>query len=218
MKLSLFCPSRGRPDEARALKHSFDSTILTTDAELVFLIDKDDPLRESYPDSFIFGDPTGDPTGPLNREALRSRSEIVGFIGDDSRFETDGWDEKVLAALETPGFCWTMDGTNNAPWPSTCFVSRAIPDALGWFVLPGLRRGFFDSVWVVLARLTASAHLLPEVMVRHDNSAGDPRSPNFLPERRVPAEVIAQDEAVFRRWQDQQAKADAQRIRRVLYQ
>jgi len=110
-----------------------------------------------------------------------------------------------------------MDGTNPNPWPSTCFVSKKITDALGWFVLPGLRRGYFDVVWVALAALTKSERLLPDVMIRHDNSAGDPKSKNFKPERRVDPEVIASDQRVFRTWQLEQAMRDAQTIRRALY-
>lgn len=225
MRLSLFCPSRGRPDEARALKHSFDQTMTLPHVELVFLVDEDDPTRFAYPkygyggynNGIIIGPGTGDPTGPLNRAVAKSESDIVGFIGDDSRFESVGWDAKVLDALREPGFCWTADGTNPNPWPSTCFVNRTIPEALGWFVLPGLRRGYFDVVWITLAQLTQSARLLPDVMIRHDNGAGDPRSPNFLPERRVSPAVIESDRMVFETWNREQAKADAGRLRRVLY-
>jgi len=184
---------------------------------LVFCVDDDDPTLADYPPVVAAGPPTGDPTGPLNRAALAATSDIVGFCGDDSRFETPGWDTRVLEALRRPGFCWTADGTNPNPWPSTCFVNKSIVDALGWFVLPGLRRGYFDVAWVELARLTDSARLLPDVMIRHDNSAGDPHSPNYLPERRVPPQVIASDQQVFERWQATQAKADAQRLRRILY-
>lgn len=225
MRLTLFCPSRGRPAEARALKASFDQTKATLDAELVFLLDDDDPTRHDYPrygyggygDGLLIATGTGDPTGPLNRAVAGSKSDIVGFCGDDSRPETLGWDLEVMGSLKEPGFCWAMDGTNPNPWPSTCFVNRVIPQTLGWFVLPGLRRGYFDVVWAELARLTHSARLLPGVMIRHDNSAGDPHSPNYVPERQVPPEIIAADQRVFEAWMRDDARTDAQRLRRALY-
>ncbi len=216
MKISLFCPSRGRPTEAQEVLEAFLKNTTRSDVELVFLVDDDDPTAPQYPGSVVLGPPTGSPTGPLNRAALASESDIVGFTGDDSRIETKGWDQRVVDALREPGFCWTSD-SHDWPWPSTIFVSRTIPETLGWLVLPELRRGFFDVVWVELARLTQSARMLDDVLIRHDNSAGDPASPNFQPERLVPPAIIAGDQVVFDTWMKVQARSDAQRLRRVLY-
>ncbi len=179
-------------------------------------MDDDDESKSSYPRGTRCGPGDGTPTGPLNRAVAESKSDIVGFIGDDSRFETVGWDERIKKVLREPGFAWCSDG-HDWPWPSTIFVSRTIPDTLGWLVLPELRRGFFDVVWVELARLTQSARMLEDVLIRHDNSAGDPTSPNFRPERLVPPAIIAGDQVVFDTWMKVQARSDAQRLRRVLY-
>src|SRR6185503_5874225 len=102
--------------------------------------------------------------------ALASKSDIVGFIGDDSRFETVGWDEKVIHALRRPGFCWTNEG-HDRPWPSTVFVSREIVQALGYLALPTLKRGYFDVVWIGLAEQTHTDRVLPEVMIRQDRKS-----------------------------------------------
>lgn len=211
MTITLFCPSRGRPKEAAALRESFIAT-KATDAELVFCVDSDDRTRSEYPMVApaavqVFA-PTGDPTGPLNQAALASSAPIIGFIGDDSRFETPGWDVRVERALEKPGLCWPMDGTAKNPWPSTIFVSRDIVRRLGWLSLPALRRGFFDVVWVELAKQTGTARMLGDVMVRHDNSPGDPSSPNYIPERRVPPDVIAADERAYWAWRNGPSFAD----------
>lgn len=198
--LTVFCPSRGRPDEARALLESFKRTKIGDQTRLIFLLDDDDLSAKDYPKPRIIGEPTGDPTGPLNREALRSDADIIGFIGDDSRFETPGWDVKVEWALEHPGFAWPMDGTAKHPWPSACFVSREIVEKLGWLSLPQLRRGFFDVVWFRLAEATGTGHPLYDVWIKHDNSPGNPMSPNFIPEREVPPKVIQADEVAFWEW------------------
>lgn len=144
-----------------------------------------------------------------------SSAAIVGFLGDDSRFETMGWDQKVLDALRTPGFCWGDDG-HARPWPTTIFISRVITDALGWMVPPTLRRGFFDVVWLELANRTDTARVIP-AMFRHDNSAGDIHSPNCRPEAVVQPEVIAADEQAYRLWREQDFPKDAQRIRHAIY-
>lgn len=213
--IDLFCPSRGRPDAAWEVRRSFDATSVTNEVTLSFCVDDDDPTLSQYPTPIIVGRSTGDPTGPLNAAALASRAEIVGFLGDDTRFETVGWDAQVIEAMKEPSFCWGDDG-NQVPWPSTVFITRSITDALGYMVHPSLRRGFFDVQWVNLARLTRTERVI-EAMFRHDNSAGDPKSPNFKPSHQVPPHVIASDEAAFNHWMKFQMKADAQRIRHAIY-
>lgn len=213
----MFCPSRGRPQEAHQVLKSFQSTVSNKDGRLVFLVDNDDPTQYDYPNGWVaLRNPTGDPTGPLNYWAMRSASPVLGFMGDDSRFETPGWDLKVIDALSTPGFAWGMDGTSNRPWPSTCFISREIVRALKYMVPPTLRRGFFDVAWVQLANATNTTRVI-DAMFRHDNSPGDPSSPNFIPERRVPPEVIKSDEAAFNEWLGRDYRTDVRAIRHTLY-
>lgn len=196
---------------------SFYKTAITYEqVGLTFLLDNDDPTRGRYPGRTIVGDPTGDPTGPLNRQAIVTDEPIIGFCGDDTRFETVGWDLKVLEALRTPGFVWGGDG-HEVPWPSTVFITRTITDALGWMVPPTLRRGYFDVVWLNLARLTKTDRVLKDVMFRHDNSAGDPMSPNFKASYQVPPHIIASDQSAFDHWQANDMKRDAQRIRHAIF-
>lgn len=179
-------------------------------------MDKDDPTKDKYRGRVHVGEPTGDPTGPLNVAALSSNSDIIGFAGDDSRFETKGWDDQVLEALKTPGFCYGFDGTSPTAWPSAAFISKEIIDVLGYMVPPTLRRGFFDVVWMDLANATKTTRIIP-AMFRHDNSPGDPKSKNFIPERQVPPAVIAADEAAYREWRATQFQSDVRKLRHVLY-
>jgi hypothetical protein len=216
MMLTLFCPSRGRPKEATALMESFLATKASPDTELVFLVDKDDPTRSDYPTSLILGEPTGDPTGPLNRAALASEADIVGFTGDDSRLTTPGWDVLVEGVLRAPGFCWGYDGTSDRPWPSTAFISRSIIQTLGWMVPPTLRRGFFDIAWTVLADSTKTVRIV-QANFPHDNSRGDPSKPNYDPTFQVPPDVIAQDERAFQEWMTNAMPRDVQKLRHLIY-
>jgi hypothetical protein len=209
--ISLFCPSRGRPKAAQELLDSFLATKGLNSTELIFLVDADDDSGKTYPGNVRWGDPTGDPTGPLNRAAVTATADIVGFIGDDSRLETVGWDLQVTRALDTPGFCWGFDGTSPSAWPSTIFVSKRIVNSLGWLALPTLKRGFFDVCWVKLAQDSGMARVIP-AMFRHDNSAGDPASPNFKPEAQVPPAVIAEDEAAYKAWL-KDAASDVRKVR-----
>mgnify|MGYP001579057493 CR=1 FL=1 len=86
------------------------------------------------------------------------------------------------------------------------FISRIIPDTLGWMVPPALQRGFFDVAWVVLGELTKTTRILDDVVIPHDNSKGY-----------VDPEIIAQDEAAYRDWEQHHAKFDAQKVRHAIY-
>jgi len=198
---------------------SFLQTKALPDTELVFLVDRDDPEWGGYLfDNFdtIIGEPTGDPTGPLNHAALACEAEIIGFCGDDSRMETPGWDVLVEGVLRAPGFCWGYDGTSDRPWPSTAFISRQIIQALGWMVPPTLRRGFFDVAWLELANRTGTAQVI-DAMFRHDNSKGDPSKPNYDPAFQVPPEVIAADEVAYHTWLRDSMRSDVQKLRHLIY-
>lgn len=198
------------------MRESFHSTVVTNDVELVFLVDSDDPTAGDYGQGVIVGTPTGDPTGPLNAAVRVSKSDAVGFLGDDSRFETFGWDRKVLDAMKEPSICWGSDG-HEKPWPSTVFITRTITDALGYMVPPTLRRGYFDVVWIQLATRTGTSRVLSDVAFPHDNSAGDPTSPNFKPSHQVPPGVIESDRLAYDQWVRNDMNRDAQKVRRAIY-
>lgn len=216
MLVTMFCPSRGRPQAARELLESFERTRKTSLVSLIFLVDSDDPTKDDYPVAYTrIGVPTGDPTGPLNVAALASEDDAVGFMGDDSRFETDGWDVMVLEALKNSSFVWGDDG-HERPWPTTVFISTPIVKALGYMVPPTLRRGYFDVAWIELANATKTTRVIP-AMFRHDNSAGDVNSPNCKPEAVVPPAIIASDERAFHWWRENDLKKDVRLIRHAIY-
>lgn len=212
MTIDLFCPSRGRPQAARELLDNFDKTKRLDTTRLIFILDSDDQTQWDYPRvAFagrqiyepIHGPSTGDPVGPLNREALKSKADIVGYIGDDSRFETQGWDLLVEKAINDAGggFCWANDG-HEKPWPSTVFISREIVQTLGWLALPTTKRGYFDAVWIHLATATGRAIALPEVMIRHNN-VGEGVRPDIIESDRIASEA----------WAKTQSRKDAAAIR-----
>jgi hypothetical protein len=81
-------------------------------------------------------------------------------------------------------------------------------------VPPSLKRGYFDVVWAELGKSTNTATVIP-AMFRHDNSAGDPTSPNFRLEAQVPPEVIAADKVAYAAWRANDAVSDVRKIRRL---
>ncbi len=203
MSIELLCPSRGRPDAARELLASFRATVTLPSTRLVFLLDDDDPTAGDYPEVRVIAPGDGTPTGPLNRAALASEAAVVGFIGDDSRFATKGWDAEVERAIREPGFAYGPDDTGPPIWPSTAFVTTDIVRAIGYFALPTLKRGFFDRQWISVARGAGVERALT-AHFPHDNA-----------DHPVSKEVIRADEEAFRRWGVDGALADARTAQQV---
>lgn len=87
------------------------------------------------------------------------------IAGDDSVGRTPGWDT-VLAAAAAP--C-------NVVWPDDLyrqhctqpFVGGDLCRALGWFVWPGTRHLFCDTVWGMLHAALQRGGFMPEVVYEH---------------------------------------------------
>lgn len=204
MSIELICPSRGRPDAAKQLLASFKDTAVLDTTRLIFAVDDDDPTVADYPGEVVIGPSSGDPTAPLNRLAFASTATICGFLGDDSRLVTKGWDREVERALREPGFAYGPDDTSGpAIWPSTCFVTTDIVRAIGYFALPSLKRGFFDRQWISVARAAKLERPLRSHFP-HDNS-----------EHPVAKAVIQADEKAFLEWGNAGALIDAKKAEHV---
>lgn len=74
----------------------------------------------------------------------------VGWVADDNRFRTKGWDEMVAEHLTRTPIVFGNDVVSPGSKPSHVFMDARIPRALGWLLLPGLHRAFFDDAWQTL--------------------------------------------------------------------
>src|SRR5688500_11587305 len=115
--LVVIVPSRGRPHAAAELTVAFEETC-EADTKLVFAVDADDPTLEDYSQA-VFGTdanigiwedtPSNSMVAALNACARFWAHDgfapsAIGFMGDDHRPRTKGWDAAYLTALaERPG-------------------------------------------------------------------------------------------------------------------
>lgn len=172
-ELLVIVPSRGRPGNARALVDAFTATS-TGHADLLIAIDDDDPLAADY------DQPTGVTVvcaprlglaGTLNVTAVRQARNYryVGFMGDDHRPRTLGWDAVVVDELQRlgTGVVYGNDLIQGAALPTAVFLTSDIVTALGYMVPPGLRHLFLDNFWLRLGRDLDAISYLPDVIVEH---------------------------------------------------
>jgi hypothetical protein len=176
--MAILVPSRGRPGNVVELLDEIDSTA-TTEVTVLIGIDEDDPTGSDYLDRCIEHPRVIMHVAPRMRlarwldlladRALGFGYDHIGFMGDDHRPRTEGWDSHVSVALEHlgSGLVYTADGLQNDRLPTSCFWTRDIIESLGFFCPPQLHHMFLDNFWLQLALDLGRVKYLPTVMIEH---------------------------------------------------
>ncbi|MGW4102303.1 glycosyltransferase family 2 protein [Streptomyces sp. NPDC004976] len=183
--LTVIVPSRGRPHTVAQLAEAFRATC-TEATWLLFTVDEDDPEYQAYVDAVseqlvrhgrvaVSSQPRGTMVTALNTGAQTLleapgpvRPDAIGFMGDDHRPRTTGWDRRYLDALTTlPGIVYGNDLLQGANLPTQCAISAPIVRALGHMAPPELTHLYVDNYWRDLGRAAGCITYLPDVVVEH---------------------------------------------------
>lgn len=171
MALLVLCPSRGRPDAAREVWASFMATRLGSKTDLRFVVDEDDPTFDQYDRPVLRSPALGSMVGALNFAALGNldRYDVLGFIGDDHRFRTPGWDSLIaeLMARYGPGIAYADDLAQRQNLPTQVFISTEIVRALGYMALPTCRHLYVDNAWKTLGEKADCLYYMPSIIIEH---------------------------------------------------
>jgi hypothetical protein len=183
-EMVVLVPSRGRPQNIVDLVHAWIRTKAT--AALYVLVDDDDPrlldylaigMRESTFPFTVIEQPARRLGPTLNYWAIdiinnigspQSTPKIIGFMGDDHRPRTEGWDARICAALAArPGVAYGNDLLQGANLPTAAFISTVLIDALGYMVPRGLIHMYLDNFWKELGTNLDALHYLDDIIIEH---------------------------------------------------
>lgn len=174
--LTVFVPTKGRPQNAKRLKQQFEITT-RADTRLVFILsntDTDENLREytSFKNKAMLVAPEKPGfVAPLNQGYRRIPEEsfAVGFMGDDHFPATVGWDERVIDELKKlgSGLVYGNDKLQEQSIPTQIFMTNDIPQALGFMTLPRLKHLYADNFWLDLGNALGRIKYLPDVVIEH---------------------------------------------------
>jgi hypothetical protein len=162
----------------------------------------------------------------LNAGALETlekwpHERAIGFVGDDHRFRTPGWDLTFLESLKArKGFVYGNDlFWRNGEIPTQIFISAEIIKCLGWMGLPSCKHLYIDNVWRELGEATGSIRYFSDVVVEHMHPAGG-KAEWDEGHRRVNSEqMYSHDAAAFAAWRDSDRFLDdVAKVRRALTQ
>jgi hypothetical protein len=170
--LEVLIPSRGRPGSVERVVRSYALTCRAS-TKIRFAFDEDDPkidanIKASQGHSFMIG-PRDTLTGWTNKLAKRhlGHAPALGSFGDDHQPVTDGWDEKLLAALPAGGGYSYPNDQRRDDIPEACVISSTIVRALGWMSPPFVSHWWQDNVWADLGRGAGCLVYCPDVIVKH---------------------------------------------------
>lgn len=234
--LVVIVPTRDRPESAEQLVRAFADTC-TADTELVFALDDNAPSLPGYRGVVEFANNmrlfrVGEVTLPSRNmgEALRlavaavtspdavSPPFAVGFMGDDHRPRTKGWDTAYLQALRElgTGIVYGNDLLQGANLPTQVAMTSDIIRALGHMAPPTLVHMYLDNYWKELGERAGCLRYLPDVVVEHVHplAQGLPMDEWDEGHRRVNSrEMYATDHAAYVRWKYMQMPVEVAKVR-----
>lgn len=215
--LIFIVPSRERPEAAQALIETFRQTC-TADTELVFALDDSDPTRDDYPGTTHVG-PSRNMVEALNGAAKAVTSGdapfAVGFMGDDHRPRTRGWDTEYLKTLRElgTGIVYGDDLLQGRNLPTQCAMTADIVLTLGYMSPPSLTHMYVDNFWLTLGRSADCVRYLPDVVIEHRHPvAGKAQWDEGYLRVNDPG-MFAKDEAAYLEYCQSQLAEDVQKVR-----
>jgi hypothetical protein len=106
-----------------------------------------------------------------NNTALRvvNDCDIIGWIADDSRYRTPGWDTAVRKAIADGA---TMVMTNDLHMgaeraQANIYVHSDFVKVLGWLALPYVKHLYVDSAWTLMGQKGSFLTYLDDVHIEH---------------------------------------------------
>jgi hypothetical protein len=116
--------------------------------------------------------------GALNRTAAyvldnaMDNPKAIGFMGDDHRPRTIGWDTAYLETLRAkPGFVYGNDLHQGRRIPTQVAISAPVVRALGHMAPDVLTHLYVDDYWKNLGTSAGCLTYLPEIVVEHCHPA-----------------------------------------------
>lgn len=209
--LTVFVPTRGRPDVLNEFCYHFELT-RRDNSKPIFIIDEDDPVKDQYfarnksKAEILVAPPSArGMTGALNWAFRQYATQgklgfAVGFMGDDHRPRTEGWDTRYIQALleMNTGFVYGDDLLQHERMPTQIAFTTDIALALGYMSPPAFQHLNVDIYWKDLGDAIDRIKYLEDVVVEHMHPiAGKARlDKNY---RAVNSPVVAgRDNAAYR--------------------
>jgi hypothetical protein len=139
----------------------------------------------------------------------------LGFMGDDHRPRTIGWDAAYLAALRElgTGIVYGDDLLQGEQLPTQCAMTADIAATLGYMCPPSLRHMYVDNFWKDLGKAVGCLQYLPDVTVEHMHPVAGKADWDEGHKRVNDQSVYAADARTYHAYRESSSAADVAKIR-----
>jgi hypothetical protein len=224
--LLMVVPTRGRPQNVRDLYQSWvDNT--TGDADLLFVVDDDDPQLGTYrnqmawmPRAMLKTVPPGlRMVGALNKVATQEALmyEAIGFMGDDHRPRTRQWNIRLCEALDHPvGITYGNDLLQGEAMPTAVVMTSNIIQALGYMAPPSMLHLCVDLVWKEWGKALGVLSYLDDVIIEHMHPAIGKAMNDAGYQMANSPEQVTRDSAAYYEYMESGFHDDVAKLRELL--
>lgn len=173
-------PTRNRVENALGLLHTWYDTSEDESSGLLFIVGTEDPRFKEYedkiPEQHLLTFPERGLVKALNYAVscgYAEEYEALGFMGDDHRPRTYGWDSAYLESLRELGYGYVYgnDLLMGERIPTQVAISSSIIRALGFFGPPGFTHLNVDLSWKDMGEALGKLRYLPDVIIEHMHPA-----------------------------------------------
>jgi len=224
--LLVIVPSRGRPDNIAELADAWQATDAA--ADLLVAVDIDDSELGRYQKAFLDYYPRfqlvngpRERLGPtLNRLAVQRAPNhfAIGFMGDDHRPRTEGWDVRMVETLREmgTGLVYGNDLFQRENLPTAVFMTSDIVRTLGYMHPPGLIHLFLDNYWLGLGQALGRIRYLDDVVIEHVHPLAKTAEWDEGYREANSQAMYARDHATFTRWVREDSQAAIAKLRAMI--
>lgn len=222
--IACMVPSRGRPQNVAELIEAWTTTTTGVYGQphLHIAIDDDDPELDGYlaidlpKFATLWRGPRRRLGGTLNWLApiLAQRCNVIGFMGDDHRPRSFGWDHQVERSIVAGDrVVYGNDLVQGQNLPTAVFMDSRIVLATGYFVLPGQIHLWMDNYWKTLGEQLQSLTYLPDMIIEHVHPITGKVGWDEHYVANNASHVWENDERIYKEWVATQMPADIAAIR-----
>lgn len=235
-------PTRDRPQTAPELVEAFRTTC-TADTLLAIVVDESDPGGARYAEALgidlvdvthataedwatlrsrrhgVFSTPSRTMVEALNLAATalveHLRPFAVGFMGDDHRPRTSGWDERYTHTLRLlgSGIVYGDDLLQGEKLPTQAAMTADIVRELGFMAPPKLVHLYVDNFWRDLGTRAECLRYVPDAVVEHLHPLAGKGDVDEGYRRVNSAAVYNADEVAYAAYLTEQFERDVERVR-----
>lgn len=219
-------PTRNRVENALGLLHTWYDTTREDDSGLLFVVGTEDPRFDEYenriPEQHLFIFPERGLVKALNYVAPRytSQYEAIGFMGDDHRPRTHGWDSAYLGSLRDmgDGYVYGNDLLMGERIPTQVAISSSIIEVLGFFGPSGFTHLCVDVTWKDMGEALGRIKYLPDVIIEHMHPAAGKAENDTGYQYANSSDMVTKDEVEYVRWKREDFPDQVLKVKKFLGQ